>query len=211
MAKQARAHATRELIVQAAGVVFAEKAYAQATLGDVLREAGVTQGALYFHFESKKALALEVIERQHHLFIDTGNDLLGKKMQGLPAMIILSRDLAMQITTNPLVRAGLRLSTESADLFVESARRPYEDWIDTCEALIERAVAEGDVSSAHEPGRLAAYVIASFTGVQSLSQARTQWEDIFDRLEEMWYFLLAGISPVDGGTNVPDISLLLRR
>ena len=205
MAKQARAHATREQIVQAAGVVFAGQNYAQATLGDVISEAEVTQGALYFHFESKKAVALEVIARQHQLFMDAGQSLLEKELPGLPAMIVLSRDLAHQITSNPMVRAGLRLSTESADVFVETASGPYEDWIQTCESLILRAVREGDVSNDHDPARLAAYIIATFTGVQSLSQARTGWADILDRLEEMWGFLLGGIAAE--GTNAKDLAI----
>jgi len=210
MAKQARAHATRELIVQAAGVVFSGQTYAQATLADVINEADVTQGAFYFHFPSKKALALEVIDRQHHTFINAGQSLLEKEIRGLPAMIVLSRELAKQMTTNPLVRAGLRLSTESTDVFVETASKPYEDWIRTCEALIRRAVQEGDITSDQDPERLAAYVIATFTGVQSLSQARTQWADILDRLEEMWIFLLAGIASSDEGARTPEIHALLR-
>ncbi|MET4583737.1 TetR/AcrR family transcriptional repressor of uid operon [Conyzicola nivalis] len=210
MAKQARARATRELIVQAAGVVFSGQTYAQATLADVISEADVTQGAFYFHFPSKKALALEIIDRQHDSFITAGQSLLEKEMRGLHAMIVLSRELALQMTTNPLVRAGLRLSTESADVFVETASKPYEDWIRTSEALIRRAVLEGDITPDQDPGRLAAYVIATFTGVQSLSQARTQWADILDRLEEMWIFLLAGIASSDERAQMPEIRALLR-
>ncbi|GAA1113358.1 ScbR family autoregulator-binding transcription factor [Arthrobacter flavus] len=209
MAKQARARATRELIVQAAGTVFSQKTYAQATLGDVLAEAGVTQGALYFHFPSKKAVAQEVIDRQHELFLAAGETLSDPSVRGLETMIMLSRELAQQITSDPLVRAGLRLSTESADVFVETASKPYEDWISACEVLIDRAIIEGDISPRQDSGRLAAFVIATFTGVQSLSQARTHWADIIDRLEEMWAFLLEGISSTDAAQR-PDVSALLR-
>ena len=208
MAKQARGQATRELILQAAGTVFSVQTYAQATLGDVLREAGVTQGALYFHFDSKKALAQEVIDRQHQLFIESGRALLDSPTRGLPAMILLCKQLASQITTVPLIRAGLRLSTESADVFAETARQPYQDWIDTCETLIAQAITEGDIDPKHDTARLAAFVIASFTGVQLLSQARTQWCDIFDRLEEMWEILLPGLTPQEHHPHLDIASLI---
>lgn len=211
MAKQARAHATKELIIQAAGVVFSKKTYAQATLGDILAEAGVTQGALYFHFESKKAVALEVIDRQHELFLGTGSALSEHSLPGLQTMIVLSRELASQITDNPLVRAGLRLSTESADVFVETASKPYEEWISACETLIDRAILEGDIRPNQDPSRLAAFVIATFTGVQSLSQARSGWSDILDRLEEMWGFLLEGIASEKVRAEAIDVKALLRR
>jgi TetR/AcrR family transcriptional repressor of uid operon len=210
MAQQARAYATRELIVQAAGRVFAGRNYAKATLGDVISEARVTQGALYFHFDSKKAIAEEVIARQHQLFMEAGESLLDKDVQGVPGMIMLSRDLAQHITSNPLVQAGLRLSTESADVFVDTASGPYEDWIRTCEVLIRRAVSDGDISGEHDPARLAGYVIASFTGVQSLSLARTGWADLLDRLEEMWGFVLGGIASSPERAAAWEIGSLLR-
>lgn len=209
MAKQARALATRELIVHAAGVVFARQNYARATLGDVIAEAHVTQGALYFHFESKKAVALEVIARQHELFMDVGRSLLEREMSGVAAMVTLSRELAQRITTDPVVQAGLRLSTESADTFVDTASGPYEDWIAAAEVFIRRAMRDGDIAPTHDPARLAAYVIATFTGVQSLSQARTGWADILDRLEEMWTFLLAGVATSADRASVWDIHSLL--
>jgi TetR/AcrR family transcriptional repressor of uid operon len=209
MAKQARAHATRELIIQAASVVFSQQTYAQATLAEVLREAGVTQGALYFHFDSKQALGQEVIDRQHRLFVEAGESLLREPIRGLPAMIILSRELAGHITSSPLVRAGLRLSTESAEVFARTARQPYEDWIETCELLVRRAVSEGDIPTSRDPARIATFVIATFSGVQALSQARTQWVDLLDRLEEMWSFLLDGIATEVDPAEKLDIRALL--
>jgi AcrR family transcriptional regulator len=206
-----QAEATREQIVRAAGVVFSGKDYERVTIGDVLAEADVSRDALDAHFASKKDVALEVIARQHQLFIDTGRSLLAEDVRGVPAMIMLSRELALHITTDPLVRAGLRLSTESADVFVETASGPYDDWIRTCEVFIRRAAHEGDITTDYDPERLAAFVIATFTGVQSLSLARTQWADLLDRLEEMWRFLLAGVARPHGETGALDIRGILRR
>jgi hypothetical protein len=101
------------------------------------------------------------------------------------------------------------LSTESTNVFVETASEPYEDWIRTCESLIRRAIDEADITPAHDPERIAAYVIATFTGVQSLSQARTQWADILDRLEDMWGFLLEGIASPNENARHPEIHSLL--
>jgi TetR/AcrR family transcriptional repressor of uid operon len=210
MAQQARALATRELIIRSAANVFATRSYAQATLGDVRRDSGVTQGALYFHFDSKNALAVEVIERQHGLFYEAGTALVEEDHAGLPAMIILSRRLASLITSDAIVRAGLRLTTESADQFVGPARKPYEDWIATAEVLVARAIADGDIPSAQDPAAIAAFVIATFTGVQSLSQARTGWDDLTPRLIEMWGFLLRGIGVDESRSSALGIPALLR-
>src|SRR5512137_1551375 len=54
---------TRENLLQAGLVVFGRKGYDAATLEDVAREAGVTRGAIYWHFGSKTELFLALMEK----------------------------------------------------------------------------------------------------------------------------------------------------
>ncbi|MFD0395738.1 TetR family transcriptional regulator [Streptomyces nogalater] len=64
MAQQDRAVRTRRAVLRAAAAVFAERGYAAATISEILKRAGVTKGALYFHFDSKAALAQGVLQEQ---------------------------------------------------------------------------------------------------------------------------------------------------
>ena len=59
-----RADTTRQQILRAAARQFARLPYHQVGLDDVLAEAELTKGAMYFHFRSKHALALAIIEDQ---------------------------------------------------------------------------------------------------------------------------------------------------
>lgn len=52
---------TRRALVSAARVLFAEKGYADTATPDIVAAAGVTRGALYHHFEDKKALFEAVV------------------------------------------------------------------------------------------------------------------------------------------------------
>lgn len=210
MARQARAEATREGLIRSAGFVFSTRSYAQATLKDVLRDAGMTQGALYFHFDSKRTLALEVIQRQHSISIAAGESILGKNLSGIESMILMSKELARQITTDPIVRGGLRLSTESADVFPEYASRPYLDWIALGETLVERGVSEGDIRATPTPLTLARFVISAFTGVQTVSQATAHWKDIDERLAEMWELVFDAIVTPDRRETMARADALIR-
>jgi AcrR family transcriptional regulator len=53
---------TRTALLRAAGRVFAEHGFHQATLEGVAAEAGVSKGALYHHFPSKEQLFLALLE-----------------------------------------------------------------------------------------------------------------------------------------------------
>ncbi|PJJ63724.1 ScbR family autoregulator-binding transcription factor [Compostimonas suwonensis] len=193
MLKQARAFETRETIVRAAGLVFSQLSYSTAKLSDIIQESGVTQGALYFHFESKRDLALEVIRRQHEISLGSGEEFLRSDVPGIEGLVLLSRELATQLTTNPIVRAGLRLGTESSNFFPEFARGPYVDWINTSEKFLHKAVAEGDVLPATNVPDVANFVIEAFTGAQMVSQVISEWADLSDRLVRMWELVLNGI------------------
>ena len=55
---------TREMILEAAFRVFAEKGYASTTMDAVAAEANLTKGAVYWHFENKKELFRELMRRR---------------------------------------------------------------------------------------------------------------------------------------------------
>lgn len=56
--------ATRHQLVAAAAATFDKRGFDGATLGDILKAgAGLSKGALYFHFTSKDELAAAVVAR----------------------------------------------------------------------------------------------------------------------------------------------------
>ncbi|UYG00919.1 MULTISPECIES: TetR family transcriptional regulator [unclassified Halomonas] len=60
---KAEAAATREALLNAAEEVFFEKGVARTSLEQVARHAGVTRGAVYWHFKNKGDLFMALIER----------------------------------------------------------------------------------------------------------------------------------------------------
>ncbi len=54
----------RRLIEEAAARLFADRGYSATTVEDIVAEAGVSKPMLYRHFESKKALHIELLERR---------------------------------------------------------------------------------------------------------------------------------------------------
>src|ERR1700743_146994 len=78
-----RADVTRRQILRAASHQFARRAYHDVGLDDILAEAELTKGAMYFHFRSKHALAVAIIERQAHLGTRPGDELLARERSRL--------------------------------------------------------------------------------------------------------------------------------
>ncbi|MGO4536023.1 ScbR family autoregulator-binding transcription factor [Leifsonia sp. 2MCAF36] len=196
MVKQVRAQVTRDTIVAGAASVFGRRGYAVASIADIAEAAGVTKGALYFHFPSKDALARAVIEEQHRRTMAAAVEVIDEGRPGLETMVLLSGVLAHQLLTDPIVQAGIRLTTDVAS-FDEPVTGPYRDWLSTAESLFRRAIEEGDLRADIDPAMLAGMVVASYTGVQLVSETFSHRADLLRRVRELWTVLLPGIVPAE--------------
>lgn len=59
---QARSEETRSQIISAAYLLFAHSGYDAAGVAEICQAAGVSKGAFYYHFPSKQALFLELMD-----------------------------------------------------------------------------------------------------------------------------------------------------
>lgn len=191
--RQERAQATQAAIIRAAATIFGQRGYARTTLDVVAVEAGVTKGALYFHFDSKHDLANAVIAEEMRLTAERAREVLDGGYSGIETIVRLNRNLTEQIVNDVVVAAGVKLTTEElvAQLAIQT---PYEVWTTMYVELFERAVAEGELLPDTDVLRLTRFVIGAFTGVQMMSASLAGRVDLFDRVREMWEILLPAIS-----------------
>jgi AcrR family transcriptional regulator len=196
MVKQERAHATREAIVAGAAAVFSRRGYGLASIADIAAASGMTKGALYFHFPSKDDLARAVIVEQHRRTMIEATAILAEGRPALETMVLLCRSLAQQLLTDPVVQAGIRLTTDVSS-FEQPVAQPYQDWLQTFEELFLRAREEGDLRPDLDPAVLAHFMIPAYTGVQLVSETLTDRADLLQRVRELWVVLLPGIVAPD--------------
>jgi AcrR family transcriptional regulator len=188
LARQDRAERTRNAILDAAAEVFDERGFDGASLSDILARAGVTKGALYFHFSSKEELARALVAEQW-VAIDTP---LAEEA-GLQDVIDMSHALAHSMWTNVRVRAGNRLVIEAN--FASPDAAVYERWIEIVDELLVKAKRHGDLRQEWDTRDVANWVSATFMGVQTQSAVLTGRNDVHERLTIMWRIALPGLVP----------------
>ncbi|WP_412079670.1 ScbR family autoregulator-binding transcription factor (plasmid) [Streptomyces xanthophaeus] len=190
--RQERAEITRQAILDGAAVAFDACGFEGTSLSDVVKHAGVTKGALYFHFQSKEALARTLMDEQFQ--VAEGVPAIADP--GLQTVIDLTHQMAYGLRTNVRIRAGIRLVIEFGS-FTHPDPAPYNTWIDTCIGCLVPAQERGDVRSSLDVHDLATLLVGSFTGIQVASHVRTGREDLHSRVIDLWSFLLPGIVPAD--------------
>ena len=204
MVQQKRAFDTRDRVIDGAAQAFYRLGYGMATTSDIVVEAGVTRGAMYFHFPSKEDLARAIIEKEQLLTAASSARIVGLDRSAFETMVLLCVDLAERLVKDPVVRAGVRLTTEVTN-FDPPLRAPYELWLETFTALAARAADQGDFREDLDAGSFARFFIPAYTGVQLVSDTFSSRIDLLPRLHEMWQFVLPAVASPDRISDCRDL------
>jgi AcrR family transcriptional regulator len=190
VARQERALRTRRAVLVAAAEVFDETGYEAATISQILERAGVTKGALYFHFASKEELARGVLAAQRDALPEMPCRPL--KLQQLTDGALL---LAHMLKSDPLLRGGIRLTLDHGNPQLSDARRgPMRDWEEFTRSVLQAADDAGELLPAVDLDTLSRVIVGAFTGVQVHSDITTGRADLPERVAELYRYLLTAVA-----------------
>ena len=187
-----RADATRLQILRAAANQFARRPYSLVSLDDILAEAEVTKGAMYFHFRSKHALALAVIDEQSSSGRAAVQELVARKLSGLETLIDVAYLTAVRDVNDEFARAGLNL-LESIGRHNKLQAHVLGPWITAFAAFVERAISEGDIVDEHDPNETGRLLVALYMGIRQTGNLDEPQEFLAD-VEKALLLMLPGIA-----------------
>jgi AcrR family transcriptional regulator len=190
-----RADTTRLQILRAASRQFARKSYSLVSLDDILADAEVTKGAMYFHFRSKHALASAIIEYRFASARDSVDELLARKLSGLETLIDIIYLVAIEDISDETARAGLNL-LESIGRTDGLQANVLGQWVDAFAAIAGKAIRDGDVIESRDPRGIARLLVSMYMGLRQTSNLAEP--DLFLRdLESAWGLALPGFVKPD--------------
>ncbi|MGW1727973.1 TetR family transcriptional regulator [Streptomyces sp. NPDC002306] len=111
--KQERAAHTRQALIHSAAQAFEQHGYTRANLTDISTNAGVSTGALHFHFTSKADLATTLETTAAHLLRTTAATAQQPDTDPLQQLINTTHALAHTLRHNTIARAGYHLNSET--------------------------------------------------------------------------------------------------
>jgi AcrR family transcriptional regulator len=190
-----RADTTRLQILRAASRQFARRSYSLVSLDDILADAEVTKGAMYFHFRSKYALASAIIEYRAAVARASVDQLLARKLSGLETMIDISFLIAIEDIGDETARAGLNL-LESIGRTDGLQADILGQWMTAFAAIANKAVKDGDIISDRKPEGIASLLVSMYLGLRRTSNL-AEPERFLRDLENMWALVLPGFVKLD--------------
>lgn len=190
-----RADTARAPLVRAAAHQFARKPYGLVNVDDVVAAVEVSRGAMYFHFPSKQALAVAVIDESERFVSAAFADVLANNLSGLETLIDLFYLLAVLDSTEDLTRAGMNL-LESVGRAEGLKAKMMTDVIDNLSRICARAITEGDIADGHQPQDITRVLVATYIGLRHTSDLDDPRRFLTD-LETAWNLLLPGFAKTD--------------
>ncbi len=136
---------TKQRILDAALIVFADKGFAAATVDEVASAAGVTKGAVYYYFQDKDDLAADL---QHLLWEDLAQQALRvyDPDQGTTTNLLVCFEAFLRATQQlPGARTFLREAWFSPTLD-QAGRADHEDALSLVQGLIETGIDAGELA-----------------------------------------------------------------
>ena len=178
----------RSHILEAAAQVFAERGYHRATIKDIARAAGVSDGSIYNVFENKTALLLSLLEP-----LDAASNSAGPPAEGADASARLegyirhrwdafspeTLQVLRAVLAEALVNDGLR------QLFFNRVLAPALDRRTVAAATVEASAAGADSDVALRPlvGAMMGLILLRLLGDEVTAQ---HWETFPGRLAQLF-------------------------
>ncbi|MGA5431175.1 MULTISPECIES: ScbR family autoregulator-binding transcription factor [Streptomyces] len=197
MVKQERAARTRQALIRSAAEVFAEQGFARASVSAISLRAGVSNGALHFHFASKGALADAVQQEAVGAMrrMTENAEAVGGPLQ---AVVEATHGLVRQLGEDAVLRAGFSLCgrPEGGPGPADAARRgvsPRREWQTWVEEMLGRAEAEALLAHGVSPRGAAEAIVAATVGFEVLGGQDRSWLDA-GTVTRFWELMLPPLS-----------------
>ncbi len=150
---------------------------------------------MYFHFRSKYALAVALIDEHTEKGRAAANKVLARRLSGLETLIDISYWFAAHDLSDEVTRAGMNLMA-SVGLADGLQTKLLSEWVDAFAVIVQRAITEGDVRADVKPEVAGRMVVALHVGLRQSSELSDSQRFLTD-LEQIWVVMLAGLATPD--------------
>ncbi|MBN0048318.1 TetR/AcrR family transcriptional regulator [Streptomyces actuosus] len=200
--RQKRSEQTVERLVVAAAEEFAQHGYTRATLADISRHAGVTKGALFFHFSTKDEIAAAVLERSRETMERAALRLEAAGGPYLQIIVDLTYVLGWLLREDEFVRASVRIARERDEDGPQVRRDDppdfYRQWLGRLGGLLDQARRAGELGRSVPQASARTPVTAAVTGLETLTWLGVPAAQCDAWLADLWELTLPGLASRDG-------------
>jgi AcrR family transcriptional regulator len=191
---------TRKVLLDAALNVFSYKGYAQSTLEEVAKAAGVTRGAIYWHFGNKFEMFHAVLQELHKKASERITKIIDSDQRPVSKLHQLMREFFLIISNEEEFRI-----IEEVQLFKtrkgEEFSRLYKDHVENVKAmrellkgLVREGIAAGEFNGRLDPDVTILALMSYIAGIKSAWLSGIADISIAENAEKLADIFIKGIA-----------------
>jgi AcrR family transcriptional regulator len=186
---------TRLRILDAAAAAFARHGLDGISLNEVIRQSGLTKGALYFHFPSREALALATFRHKQEQLVDRIVAGVDGRLPALERLRALLRERARLFEEDPTLLVVVRLGIELTVRYGPDSE--YATFLElpvaALEAIVREGQATGQVRPELDPRATAETIFAGILGIDQAALMLSPGFDVGARTDRLLDVLIGGL------------------
>lgn len=185
----------KDQILEAATRVFTQRGFANARMDDIVAEASLSKGSLYWYFDSKDALIIGILDRVFDWETTHLRDLIDAEESAQKKLeLIFDASIQDIEKMRPLMPLFLEFWTLSMrrESIKQAIKRYYQSFLELIEPVISLGIQQGEFRSI-DPKRTAIAIGAMFEGtillhvyfpedIKFIEQFRTNLDLVFKGL-----------------------------
>lgn len=160
---------THQTIMTTATQLFATQGYNGTSMNDIVKESGVSKGAIYNHFESKEKLFLELLEQQTDVGMHQLDDLLSKTESSVEKIIQIMTITFMNSVSCPrelcMMQTEFMVTASRIESIVPDLQKRYTMIRDYIVALVEEGKQRGEIKGSLDAEALVTLIFATMDGL----------------------------------------------
>jgi TetR/AcrR family transcriptional repressor of nem operon len=166
----------RQKVLDVAASLFQSQGYNATSMKDLLNAAGVSAGAMYHHFPTKKACGLDVIRERVHpsvraTWIEPIAKSISAKMGIAGVMTTIADDLeqAQRVRGCPLNNLTLELALADSE-YRAAISAIFDEWQQAIAEKLNSDIAAGKLEKMNAES-FATFVVAAYSGAMAIAKA----------------------------------------
>ena len=196
---KAEADKTRQDLISSAWRIFSQKGYAETRLSDIAKEAGVTRGAIYWHFGNKENLLISLFKERADSYFTIIADALERNLDPLEKIKTILVNVIKKMESDDQFKAEEILALRRADdqgkfqQIHEYIKHRTEKHSELLFRIIVEGQKRGEIRKGVNPKNMVSLFFIFIGGFAKLKMKRGASPFVIPDLEELVDLFLMGI------------------
>ncbi|GAA2030890.1 hypothetical protein GCM10009720_08930 [Yaniella flava] len=189
------------VLLRVAAARLAKVPYSSVKIADVAKDAKVPEELIYRQFRDMHEIGSSILEHERSSMSNVQQRVLGMRLSPLEQLAEAFRMVGENLSKDIVVRAGVRIASESRNYFPDRRMDPFRTWEGFVSSQLSRAQDLGMIRVDLDLNSITWVIVAAGIGMKDILSVSNSWDTAPERFEKILQSINVLISSCKAGTS----------